>query len=57
MHNHIDPSLKERIAANLPRRRMGRPDDMAAAILFLCSPEASFIYGSAMDVDGGSSFR
>ena len=57
MHNHIDPSLKDRIAANLPRRRMGRPDDMAAAILFLCSPEASFVYGSAVDVDGGSSFR
>jgi 3-oxoacyl-[acyl-carrier protein] reductase len=57
MHNHIDPALKERIAANLPMRRMGRPEDMAAAILFLCSPEAEFVYGSAMDVDGGSSFR
>lgn len=57
MHKQIDPALKERIAANLPRRRMGRPDDMAAAILFLCSPEAGFIYGAALDVDGGSMFR
>ncbi len=57
MHTHIDPALKERIAANLPIRRMGRAEDMAAAILFLCSPDASFVYGSAMDVDGGSSFR
>lgn len=57
MHTHIDPALKERIAANLPIRRMGRPEDMAAAILFLCSPDAAFVYGSAMDVDGGSSFR
>lgn len=57
MHSHIDPVLKERIAANLPMRRMGRPDDMAAAILFLCSDAASFTYGSALDVDGGSMFR
>lgn len=57
MHNHIDPALKDRIAANLPMRRMGRPDDMAAAILFLCSDAASFTYGSALDVDGGSMFR
>ncbi|TKT55976.1 SDR family oxidoreductase [Rhizobium sp. LC145] len=57
MHSHIDPALKERIAANLPMRRMGRPEDMAAAILFLCSDAASFTYGSALDVDGGSMFR
>jgi 3-oxoacyl-[acyl-carrier protein] reductase len=57
MHSHIDPALKERIAANLPMRRMGRPDDMAAAIMFLCSNAASFTYGSALDVDGGSMFR
>lgn len=57
MHSHIDPALKERIAANLPMRRMGRPDDMASAILFLCSDAASFTYGSALDVDGGSMFR
>ncbi|PSH70425.1 NAD(P)-dependent oxidoreductase [Phyllobacterium brassicacearum] len=57
MHSHIDQSLKERIAANLPIRRMGRPDDMAAAILFLCSDAASFVYGAALDADGGSMFR
>ncbi len=57
MHSHIDQTLKERIAANLPIRRMGRPDDMAAAILFLCSDAASFVYGAALDADGGSMFR
>ncbi|TPL09989.1 MULTISPECIES: SDR family oxidoreductase [unclassified Mesorhizobium] len=57
MHSHIDQALKDRIAANLPMRRMGRPDDMAAAILFLCSDAASFVYGAALDVDGGSMFR
>ncbi len=30
---------------------------MAAAILFLSSPAASFVYGSAFDVDGGSMLR
>jgi 3-oxoacyl-[acyl-carrier protein] reductase len=57
MHAHIDPALKERIAANLPRRRMGQPSDMAAALLFLCSDAAPFVYGAALDVDGGSMFR
>lgn len=57
MHSHIDQALKDRIAGNLPMRRMGRPDDMAAGILFLCSEAASFVYGAALDVDGGSMFR
>ncbi|MDI6025351.1 SDR family oxidoreductase [Corticibacterium sp. UT-5YL-CI-8] len=57
MHSHIEQELKDRIAANLPMRRMGRPDDMAASILFLCSDAASFVYGAALDTDGGSMFR
>ncbi|MGO7748383.1 SDR family oxidoreductase, partial [Rhizobium ruizarguesonis] len=36
MHSHIDQSRKDRIAGNLPMRSMGRPEDMAAAIMFLC---------------------
>jgi NAD(P)-dependent dehydrogenase (short-subunit alcohol dehydrogenase family) len=36
-----------------PMRRMGTPDEVANAVLFLCSPEASFIQGHALVVDGG----
>ena len=34
--------------------RMGNPDEIAAVAAFLCSDEASFITGSAYDVDGGT---
>jgi NAD(P)-dependent dehydrogenase (short-subunit alcohol dehydrogenase family) len=36
-----------------PVRRLGRPEDIANAVAFLCSPEASFITGVTLPVDGG----
>lgn len=36
-----------------PMKRMGRPDEVADAALFLCSSRASFIQGHALVVDGG----
>lgn len=36
-----------------PMRRMGTPEEVAHAVLFLCSPEASFVQGHALVVDGG----
>jgi 3-oxoacyl-[acyl-carrier protein] reductase len=57
LHSGVSDELKQRIAEGLPVGRMGRPDDMAAAILFLSSAAAQFIYGSAFDVDGGSMLR
>jgi len=35
--------------------RMGQPAEIAHAVQFLCSPEAEFITGSVLSVDGGSS--
>ena len=57
MHTTISQELKDRIAEGLPMKRMGRPSDMAGAILFLCSSASSFVYGAGLDADGGSMFR
>ena len=35
-------------------RRLGRPDDVAAVVAFLCSAEARHIQGVALSVDGGA---
>jgi NAD(P)-dependent dehydrogenase (short-subunit alcohol dehydrogenase family) len=37
-----------------PIGRMGKPEEIAALAAFLCSDEASFITGSAYDIDGGT---
>jgi NAD(P)-dependent dehydrogenase (short-subunit alcohol dehydrogenase family) len=44
--------LDEAIASQ-PIARLGRGDEMAAAVLWLCSPGASFVLGVALPVDGG----
>jgi len=40
-----------------PLGRMGQPDDLASACYFLCSDEASWITGSTLLVDGGTTFK
>jgi NAD(P)-dependent dehydrogenase (short-subunit alcohol dehydrogenase family) len=40
-------------AANRPMRRVGKPEEVARAVLFLASDEASFVTGAALAVDGG----
>jgi 2-hydroxycyclohexanecarboxyl-CoA dehydrogenase len=44
----------EAMAARIPVGRVGTPDDVAAACVFLCSEEASYITGQILGVNGGS---
>ena len=48
-----DPAAAKRAAEHVPLGRLGRPEDMAAAVLFLLSDKASFITGTELIVDGG----
>jgi NAD(P)-dependent dehydrogenase (short-subunit alcohol dehydrogenase family) len=48
-----DPAWRTRMIARYPMARFGHVDDVAAAILYLASDEASFITGVALPVDGG----
>jgi NAD(P)-dependent dehydrogenase (short-subunit alcohol dehydrogenase family) len=43
----------EDIAKNVPIRRAGTPEEIASAVLWLCSPGASYVVGHALTVDGG----
>jgi NAD(P)-dependent dehydrogenase (short-subunit alcohol dehydrogenase family) len=49
-----DPENVQRIRAAHPIGREGQPEEVAAAIAFLLSDDASFITGVALPVDGGS---
>ena len=48
-----DQAIIDQLESAIPMRRSGRPEEVAAAILFLASDEASFITGVELPVDGG----
>jgi NAD(P)-dependent dehydrogenase (short-subunit alcohol dehydrogenase family) len=47
------PEGRQRVISQEPIGRMGKPEEIAAAVLWLCSDAASFVVGHAMVVDGG----
>ena len=53
MTQGLSEELKKRMIEETPLKRMGTPEDIAAAVKFLVSEEASFITGHVLDVNGG----
>jgi NAD(P)-dependent dehydrogenase (short-subunit alcohol dehydrogenase family) len=53
MGDAIDPAAMREFLRDQPIGRMGRADEIAASVLWLCSPGASFVLGVALPVDGG----
>jgi NAD(P)-dependent dehydrogenase (short-subunit alcohol dehydrogenase family) len=53
MGDGIDPEAMKEFLRDQPIGRMGRAEEIAAAVLWLCSPGASFVLGVALPVDGG----
>src|SRR5215211_2579099 len=49
-----DERAYDEIAKQVPIGRAGRPEEIAAAVLWLCSPGASYVIGHALTVDGGT---
>lgn len=48
-----DPVRYAELTARIPAGRWGQPDDIAGAVVFLCSEAARFVHGHALVVDGG----
>lgn len=49
----LDPAKDAQAAANIPLNRIGQPEDVASAVRYLVSPEASYLTGVTIDVNGG----
>jgi len=49
-----DPEISKRVYGTIPLGRAGKPEEIAAMVLFLCTPHAGFITGEIVNVNGGA---
>ncbi|HEX6355161.1 SDR family NAD(P)-dependent oxidoreductase [Actinophytocola sp.] len=49
----LDDEVRDRLVTNTPLRRLGSPEEVSGAVVFLASDHASFISGATIDVSGG----
>lgn len=57
MGSRLSDAQRRELTAQIPVGRLGRPEEVAAAVRFLASPEASYITGATLDVNGGIARR
>jgi 7-alpha-hydroxysteroid dehydrogenase len=50
-----DETLRTNMEAATPLKRIGKPEDIAAAVVYLCSPAGDYVTGKILEVDGGLS--
>jgi NAD(P)-dependent dehydrogenase (short-subunit alcohol dehydrogenase family) len=48
-----DPAIVNKWLEDIPQGRLGAPDDVAGLVMFLCSDEAAYLTGQAINIDGG----
>jgi 3-oxoacyl-[acyl-carrier protein] reductase len=53
MTKSLTEKQRELLSQNIPMKRMGKPEDIARVVGFLCSPDADYITGQVIAVDGG----
>lgn len=52
-----NPQLEEQFTKDIPAGRLGKPEEIADAVLWLCSPQASYMNGQGLIVDGGITIK
>jgi 3-oxoacyl-[acyl-carrier protein] reductase len=53
MTRSIDDRSRRRLHEQVPMKRLGQPEDVASAVLFLAVPEGGYITGATLNVNGG----